>query len=63
VLVYDVRVLLAFMILVGIPVMVIIALMFINPFFGVAALLLGIPAFVLVRKGYMRWEGKDVASF
>jgi hypothetical protein len=63
VLVYDVKVLLAFMILVGVPVMVVIALVFINPYFGIAALLLGIPAFLLVRKGYKRWEGKDMASF
>ncbi len=63
VLVYDVKVLLAFMILVGVPVMVVIALAFINPYFGIAALLLGIPAFLLVRKGYKRWEGKDMASF
>jgi hypothetical protein len=63
VLVYDVKVLLAFMILVGIPVMVVIALAFINPYFGIAALLLGIPAYGLVRKGYKRWEGKDMASF
>ena len=51
------------MILVGVPVMVVIALAFINPYFGIAALLLGIPAFLLVRKGYKRWEGKDMASF
>lgn len=63
VLVYDVRVLLAFMILIGIPVMGVIALVFINPYFGIAAVLLGIPAILLVRKGYTRWEGKDVASF
>jgi hypothetical protein len=63
VLVYDVKVLLAFMVLVGVPVMVVIALAFINPYFGVAALLLGVPAFGLVRKGYKRWEGKDMASF
>jgi hypothetical protein len=63
VLVYDVKVLFAFMVLVGIPVMFVIALAFINPYFGIAALLLGIPAFGLVRKGYKRWEGKDMASF
>ena len=63
VLVYDVKVLIAFMVLVGVPVMVLIALAFFNPYFGIAALLLGIPAFVLVRKGYTRWEGKDMASF
>ncbi len=63
ILVYDVKVLLAFLVLIGVPVMVVIALAFINPYFGVAALLLGIPAFGLVRKGYKRWEGKEMASF
>jgi hypothetical protein len=63
VLVYDVKVLFAFMILVGVPVMVIIALAFINPYYGIAALLLGIPAFLLFKKGYRRWEGKDMDSF
>ncbi len=63
VLVYDVKVLFAFMVLVGVPVMLVIALAFINPYFGVAALLLGIPAFGLIRRGYKRWEGKDMASF
>lgn len=63
VLVYDVKVLFAFMVLVGVPVMIVIALSFINPNFGIAALLLGVPALVLVRKGYKRWEGKDMASF
>ncbi len=63
ILVYDVKVLLAFLVLIGVPVMVMIALAFINPYFAVAALLLGIPAFGFVRKGYTRWEGKDMASF
>ena len=63
ILVYDVRVLIAFLFLIGVPVMVVIALSFINPYFGIAALFLGIPAYGLVRKGYTRWEAKDMASF
>lgn len=63
ILVYDVKVLIAFIILIGVPVMFLIAIAFINPFYGIAALLLGIPAVWLVRKGYRRWEGKDMASF
>jgi hypothetical protein len=63
ILVYDVKVLIAFILLVGIPVMLVIALSFINPYFGIAALILSIPAYMLVRKGYSKWEGKDMASF
>lgn len=63
ILVYDVKVLTAFLVLIGVPVTVMIALAFINPYFGVTALVLGIPAYGLVRKGYTRWDGKDMASF
>jgi hypothetical protein len=63
VLVYDAKVLLAFMVLVGVPVTVLIAIVIINPYYAIAAILLGIPAIGFVHRGYKRWEGKDVASF
>ena len=63
VLVYDVKVLFSFMVLVGVPVMVCIGLALINPGYAVFAALLAIPAWVFVHSGYKRWEGKDVGAF
>ena len=63
VLVYDPKVLLMFMILVGIPVLFLIALVFVNPFLGLLAPVLAIPAYGLIKKAYRRWEEKEVSSF
>jgi hypothetical protein len=63
VLVYDVKVLFAFLALTGIPVMVMIGLLLINPYYSLAGVLLGIPAWIFIHAGYRRWDGKDVATF
>jgi len=63
VLVYDVKVLFAFLVLTGIPVMVIIGLLLVSPYYSLSGVLLGIPAWILVHAGYRRWDGKDVATF
>ncbi len=63
VLVYDVKVMLAFLVLTGIPLMTIIGLLLISPYLSMSAVLLGIPAWMFIRAGYRRWNGKDIATF
>jgi hypothetical protein len=63
VLVYDVKVLLAFLVLTGIPVMVLIGLLLASPYYALFGAILGIPAWIFVHAGYRRWDGKDVATF
>ncbi|HVP95130.1 MAG TPA: hypothetical protein VMS89_08180 [Methanoregulaceae archaeon] len=63
VLVYDVKVLLAFLVLTGIPVMTIIGLLLLNPYYALASAFLGIPAWILVHAGYHRWDRTDIATF
>ena len=63
VLVYDPRVLAAYLGGVGVPVIVLVALAFASPWLGLAALLLLGPAALLVSAGVRRWEAADGAFF
>jgi hypothetical protein len=63
VLVYDPRVLAAYLGGVGVPVIALVALAFASPWLGLAALLLLGPAALLVSAGVRRWEAADGAFF
>ncbi len=63
VLVYDARVLLLYLIAVGVPIFFLIALAFINPFYVFASVLLLLPGWLLVKQSYRKWEAWDQPGF
>ena len=63
VLVYDVKVLFVYLILVGIVITVFTSAAFANPFYSLAAVVLAIPAWLLVQKAKVRWDAVDPAGF
>ena len=63
VLVYDPKVLAAYLAGVGVPVIGLVTLVFIQPWFGLSALLLVAPAALVVSAGIRRWEAADGAFF
>ena len=63
VLVYDAKVLMSYLVLVGIVIVTMIAVAFINPYFALVSLVLLLPAWLLVRQGFIKWEEKEQPGF
>lgn len=63
VLVYDVRVLFGYLILVGIVLTIFTAAAFADPNFALFAVILAIPTWLLVRKAKIRWDAVDPGGF
>ncbi|MEI7855950.1 MAG: hypothetical protein WCH85_00430 [Methanomicrobiales archaeon] len=63
VLVYDVKVLFVYLILVGIVLTVFTSVAFANPYFALSAVVLAIPTWLLIRKAKVRWDAADPAGF
>jgi hypothetical protein len=63
VLVYDVRVLAVYLVLVGIALVLCSAAAFADPYYALAAILLAVPAWLFVQKAKTRWDEVDPAGF
>lgn len=63
VLVYDPRVLTTYLVGVGLPVVGLVVLGLLNPWFGLAALLLLVPTVLTVHAAVRRWEASESAFF
>ncbi len=63
VLVYDVKVLATYLVLVGIVLTVFTSVAFANPYYSLVSVLLMIPAWLLVQKAKLRWDAVDPAGF
>ena len=63
VMVYDVKVLFTYLILVGIILIVFTAAAFANPYFALGAVVLAIPTWQFVQKARVRWDAVDPAGF
>ena len=63
VLVYDVKVLFVYLVLVGIVLTTFTAAAFANPFFALSAVILAIPTWLLVRRAMVRWDVVDPGGF
>lgn len=63
VLVYDVKVLFVYLVLVGIVLMVFTTAAFANPYYALSAVILVIPTWLLVQKAKTRWDAVDPAGF
>ena len=63
VLVYDAKVLLIYLFLLGVALIVLIALAFINPYYALLSVLLFLPAWLFIRESYVKWEDLDQPTF
>jgi len=63
VLVYDVRVLTRYFVLVGIAIVIFTAVAFAEPFAVLSSVILLIPAWLFVKKAKLRWDAVDPAGF
>jgi hypothetical protein len=63
VLVYDAKVLLVYLISVGIALLALIALTFVNPYYAIGSVLLFLPAWLLVNASYTKWDMQDQPVF
>jgi hypothetical protein len=63
VLVYDVKVLFVYLILVGIVLTVFTSVAFTNPYFAYSAVILAIPTWLLVKRAKIRWDAVDPEGF
>ena len=63
VLVYDVKVLFVYLVLVGIVLTVFTSIAFANPYYALSAIILTIPTWWLVQKAKVRWDAVDPAGF
>nr|WP_320160065.1 hypothetical protein [uncultured Methanoregula sp.] len=63
VLVYDVKVLFIYLILVGIALTIFTAVAFANPLWAITSAVLILPAWLFVRKAKVKWDAVDPAGF
>jgi len=63
VLVYDVKVLFVYLVLVGIVLVVFTSVAFADPYYALLSVILAIPTWLLVRKAKARWDAVDPAGF
>jgi hypothetical protein len=63
VLVYDVKVLALYLVLVGIALTLFTAAAFANPYFALGAVVLLVPAWLFVQKAKVRWDAVDPSGF
>jgi len=63
VLVYDVKVLFVYLILVGIVLTIFTAIAFANPYFALSSIILAIPTWLLIGRAKVRWDAEDPAGF
>ncbi len=63
VLVYDVKVLFSYLLLVGIVLTVFSAISFAGPFYALASIVLVFPSYLFVKRAMARWDAVDQAGF
>ncbi len=63
ILVYDVKVLFVYLVLVGIVLAVFTSVAFADPYFALSAVILAIPTWLLVQKAKVRWDAVDPEGF
>jgi len=63
VLVYDVKVLFEYLLLVGVVITVFSALSFINPWYALSSVILAVPAWLFFQQAKIRWDAVDPQGF
>lgn len=61
--IYNARIFLTYILLIGPPVLILIALTFVSPLFAFAGILLFVPAWYLMQSGFEKWDNADIAGF
>jgi hypothetical protein len=61
--IYNARIFLTYILLIGPPVLILIALPLAHPLFAFAGILLLAPAWYLMQRGFEKWDTADVAGF
>lgn len=63
VMVYSVKVMVTYLILIGIPLLVLSGIAFANPFAAFGAVILFVPAIFFARRGFAKWEAREQPGF
>jgi hypothetical protein len=63
VMVYDVKVLVTYLFVLGIALIVLIALSFMNPYYSLASVLLFLPGWLFFRESFVKWDSLDQPTF
>ena len=63
VLVYDAKVLVSYLVLVGIAVVIAVALSFANPYFAIGSALFMLPSWGFMRQSFKKWEDSEQQAF
>jgi hypothetical protein len=63
VLVYDVKVLFAYLVLIGIVLTLLTAIAFVNPYYPLASVVLAFPAWLFTKRAMARWDAVEMADF
>ena len=63
ILVYDIRVMGRYFLIIGVVTAIFSSIAFSNPWASLTAVLLGIPAWILIQKGCTRWEQQEQPVF
>jgi len=63
VLLYDPKVLVLYLLVVGVPLVAFIALSFANPWYAMASLVLPAAGWLIGQRGIVKWDGKEVVGF
>jgi hypothetical protein len=63
VLVYDVKVLFEYLLLVGVVITVFSAASFVNPYYALASVILAVPAWLFFQQAKIRWDAVDPQGF
>ena len=61
--VYDAKVLVIYLFVLGIALLVLIALAFFNPNYALVSVLLFLPGWLFVRESYVKWDTLDQPAF
>jgi hypothetical protein len=63
VLVYDVKVLFEYLLLVGVVITVFSAASFLNPYYALGAVILAVPSWLFYQQARIRWDSVDPQGF
>lgn len=63
ILIYNVRILLLFIVVMAPVLLILISISFISPYYSLAGVLLAVPSIILVRRGFVKWDGFDYPGF
>jgi len=61
--IYNVKVFLTYILVTGPVILILLALTFVSPYLAYASALMLIPAWLLMKSGFRKWDSEDYAGF